>query len=1670
MWPDDEENTKKPRYSAGTSSKLLVETNLDLENVRNDLYKLQERLSAITRDRDEISNKLREETTRTTQLEDTLRHRSEELVQERLLRENLGIDVETARNRCNQAEQGQRRLEQQLVDISSRQNEGNERNRVETLERRVQALQLENARLASVPERPPSRTSSIPVPKGRRPRSSSENRSPKLEEELQVCKVQLTEEKAKAKKLEMRARKAEEDVIRLENEKTAEAHKHTKRLERVTSALEESKEEIEALRLQLHSGSSQTKDQSQYDALSKQKASLEEQLQTLKEDRLELEKKLARKTTQCERLQEKLDECFFPSSTEGDLRQEIEILRKELESLRRSDKSSRRESVSQLRYMLEDRDREVSKLQERLKRRESSTADLAVQEERALRLLKEKEDVKDELAKAHAHGRYVDSQMQLKQQELKHAQVQVKELETALGKARTLNAQQQELYSQVVKSCSEAERRADDVERELSDLREEIANRSTLSEAAERNVQWAKALDRVAELEQELASRSNESGETPRRANIPLPAPPVLTFANESEMESVARLVVGLQRIREERDTLRGSVEFLSFELRAKEATLQRTIESQSLKWIRLLQAAEEDSVALRSELTVSERRLAKVTEDMKATIADSSNRIHQNRVMLLATLLALQRAHAQLDTADAGEHLRLQLQTQQSASLKEIAKLQSMVDSRDRALQTSEEKYMEAKRDLHEKTEALDTVKEQLQSLETRRDKLQTSLEEQIAALKNLERDHTAQAVHIQRLEEVNNIAREELYEARIEADQLRNDHLNTFAQEDSEAQIALQRHIEELDARIIRRNEQIGTQQNEIRRLDMNLRIAENAVEEVRKELGELRSQRDWLESDAQTVRDERNHAQRELDACRNELDILRAEFETQCAALKLSSQSRDVEVTTLIEVISSLALKARTAVHSSVKQESAEQTVQSITIASAEHPLRPTAEDHEIQIMAGRSSVTSETSQREQDLEKLLQEATSRGDTLAAQLRRSSEVAREEVANHTAVLEERIETLSTEVESLEDRLAEAQRHLDDVLQQNGELEDQVCTLETETLAATREHEEAMEKIRLQLEEVDQTRAQEKKEHLGLLDRFQVLEERCSNAEESAGKVQNLEAQISEQEGAKTKLLEEIDQLQATIEAKAVEIDDLTDRIEELDRLKEVLAVTSQELTAKRTIQADLEEELSSLRAMLDRAQCSLDQKQATVEHLEVELAAASERLETIPQLQAQVTALETTVTKLEAELYEAQQAASAAASTTVRDAEANVRIVELEETIAKMKSDNEELERVLTIKTQEIDEYDDRHIEILKDRKKLVTKIDVLNRKIRTMQKQLDSAVPGSAQVAESVTETPAAAPAYFAPSHFLNPVASVQRTPPQEPAAAEPVTTKHSLPRASSAPLSTISSSGSRRVVSVSTESMPVSQTTPKTLSSSSPPAPIASAPFIVSTTISQQAPEAPTVAPPSTSSVVQSSLNRKRRMPEDFDPAADGHMPAMPVLSTTPGRLRKALREGLPPRTGFTPSRSRKNSATTAHDEELANAASAAIASLGLAGKLMQENTPLSTAPLKANTTSSRPPLNPKSSAELNSANSTTRSKLLPSSSVTGPTSSASKGETTSSVAKVRSGGWLTRTGKGSTSTKATSTAAARRVVRAIDTSPTLGSGVMPKRSLYVPPLLPQDFA
>ncbi len=62
----------------------------------------------------------------------------------------------------------------------------------------------------------------------------------------------------------------------------------------------------------------------------------------------------------------------------------------------------------------------------------------------------------------------------------------------------------------------------------------------------------------------------------------------------------------------------------------------------------------------------------------------------------------------------------------------------------------------------------------------------------------------------------------------------------------------------------------------------------------------------------------------------------------------------------------------------------------------------------------------------------------------------------------------------------------------------------------------------------------------------------------------------------------------------------------------------------------------------------------------------------------------------------------LVEARQAASAAASTTVCDAEANIKIIQLERQVEEMQEEARQLTEVCQYKSNEIDKAEDRIME--------------------------------------------------------------------------------------------------------------------------------------------------------------------------------------------------------------------------------------------------------------------------------------------------------------------------------------------------------------------------------
>lgn len=161
------------------------------------------------------------------------------------------------------------------------------------------------------------------------------------------------ETKEKLKKAEAKIRQTEETTIRLENEKTALDRKAKATKADLDNSLQEAKEEIDILQLQLKSVSNQSGSTTEFKELSKAYAGSQEQLQAALTDKQDLEKRLARKAAQCETLQEKLDGCMYPSSDEEGLRQQLADAQEELARTKRQFNALKREvEVRYLSFLL----------------------------------------------------------------------------------------------------------------------------------------------------------------------------------------------------------------------------------------------------------------------------------------------------------------------------------------------------------------------------------------------------------------------------------------------------------------------------------------------------------------------------------------------------------------------------------------------------------------------------------------------------------------------------------------------------------------------------------------------------------------------------------------------------------------------------------------------------------------------------------------------------------------------------------------------------------------------------------------------------------------------------------------------------------------------------------------------------------------------------------------------------------------------------------------------------------------------------------------------------------------------------------------------------------------------------------------------------------------------
>jgi len=217
-------------------------------------------------------------------------------------------------------------------------------------------------------------------------------------------------------------------------------------------------------------------------------------------------------------------------------------------------------------------------------------------------------------------------------------------------------------------------------------------------------------------------------------------------------------------------------------------------------------------------------------------------------------------------------------------------------------------------------------------------------------------------------------------------------------------------------------------------------------------------------------------------------------------------------------------------------------------------------------------------------------------------------------------------------------------------------------------------------------------------------------------------------------------------------------------------------------------------------------------------------------------------------------------------------------------LQSTVLELQEKNAEMEELLRAKCLEIEENDDRFIDMLKEKKKLTAKIDSLNRKISTLQNKLNATATPSPPSSSSLPPIPgsssASSLAHPIPSTVLAPALPIRATPTTPSSRTRTISGASGLPR-------------------------------PKTPDAKVPPPPV----FKARTPEAKRQPSKPIFMDPP---VFSPSTGKKRRAPDDFDDY-DGIPAQVFTPESIPGQvsedkmpgIRKALHTM---RTGFTPAR------------------------------------------------------------------------------------------------------------------------------------------------------------
>jgi len=463
--------------------------------------------------------------------------------------------------------------------------------------------------------------------------------------------------------------------------------------------------------------------------------------------------------------------------------------------------------------------------------------------------------------------------------------------------------------------------------------------------------------------------------------------------------------------------------------------------------------------------------------------------------------------------------------------------------------------------------------------------------------SLEDVESERDSHRLQLTNLQSDLHAVQEELTQAQSRYSALQFHQLSSMSSND--AVQVLRAQIEELDMRVMRRTEQIGIHQHDIKRLETNLKLSEERVGELMSEVEILSGEKEAMVEDCAAAREARDEAIEKSEGLEMEVEALEGSVKSLEAEIKEFELQREQEVTALVGIAVTAAGQLRVA-KMSAKINSTRVSRAEASQCRAMEDLKRLTDEYQSVVELQRSTATMLEAMR-------TQRETSADDVKQVTLALAvSQVEVNVLKETTATLQEQLGLVRAQNSEADTQTKTLQA---EIIQ---ELETKLQNLERANADMLSNHRAAVASLVQSREELQERLIESGRVHAGqnLEEELQSLRTRELEATEDLGRrLMETEAQLAEVRSRYADVSASSQQASVALEAVTRTKEDLESRLAE---------ATASSLAAHHQVEEAVsrhKEELNNLRHQLDESSHQAQQlekrlKQESDSHVEEQL----------------------------------------------------------------------------------------------------------------------------------------------------------------------------------------------------------------------------------------------------------------------------------------------------------------------------------------------------------------------------------------------------------------------------------------------------------------------------